>query len=220
MSKKSKTTEINDIIDSSYAEPDYDDEIDNHRYKNTSRGYYESSETGVGNGSINPFLKNSKTRICSFSTTPMPSTNVSISSLASHATASASSANIFMKYTSPKTNTESGDMLMATTPQQPKEIKNTEEEFPSLGGCKKSTPLTPASMNFKKVVETKRMVEVQPQVVQTKPNCEDYSTHSRRLKAYEEVKYYSERTARSKIYSGVYSDDDDDDEYIDDYDDE
>ena len=220
MSKKSKTSEINDIIDSSYAEPDYDEETDSHHYRNTRRGYYESGGTDTGNSGFNPFLKNNNTRTPSFVTTSTPATSVPISSLASHASTGASSSNIFMKYTSPKTNTESSVKSVSTTTSISKEIKNTEEEFPSLGGAKKTTIQTPAPMNFKKVVETKKVTEVQPQVVQTKPKCDDYSTRSHRLKAYEEVKYYSERTARSKIHRNGYSDNDndDDDEYVDDYD--
>jgi hypothetical protein len=211
MSKKSKTSEINDIIDSSYAEPDYDEEIDNYRYRNTYRSSYE-----LGSGSVNPFSKISTTRSLAPANTSQVNTNTSNTS---------NTSNIFMKYTSPKTNTEIGDKNATTSITT--EIKNTEEEFPSLGGAKKTTIQTPAPMNFKKIVETKKVTEVQPQVVQKKPKCDDYSTLNHRLKAYEEVKYYSERTARSKIHRSGYSDnydddddDDDDDEYVEDYDDD
>ena len=203
MSKKSKTSEINDIIDSSYAEPDYDEEIDNHRYRNTYRSSYD-----IGSDNINPFSKISTTRSLAPANTSQVNTNTSNNS---------NTSNIFMKYTSPKTNTEIGNKNAITSTAT--EIKNTEEEFPSLGGVKKTTIQRPASMNFKKIVETKQVAEVQPQLVQKKPKCDDYSTRNHRLKVYEEVKYYSERTARSKIHRSGYSDndDDDDDEYVDDY---
>ena len=190
MSKKSKTSEINDIIDSSYTEPDYSsgnayyDEVDEHRRRNTQN-------SGFGGGG-NTFSKISITR------TPAPAP-----ASASHTNTS----NMFMKYTGActgtNTNAESGDKSAVT----PKEIKNTEDEFPSLGGSKKSiAPKMSAPMNFKKIVETKKPVEVTPQVIHTKPKHDDYYN---RFKVYEEVKYYSEKTARSKIYSGAYSDDDD-----------
>jgi|Laugresu1bdmlbsd_1035121.scaffolds.fasta_scaffold00283_11 hypothetical protein len=202
MSKKNKTSEINDIIDSSYTEADYSynneyyDEVDSHRRRNASHG-----------GGGNPFSKISSVRASQASvSTPTLHTN------------SSNASNIFMKYTgnagNNNTNT-TGDKSTTT----PKEIKNTEDDFPSLGGCKKPTTLaTPAPMNFKKIVETKKSVEVQQQVVQQKsrPKHDDYYNG---FKVYEQVKYYSEKNAKSKIYSKIYSDDEeDDDEYDDDND--
>ena len=210
MSKKDKTSEINDIIDSSYTEADYSynneyyDEVDSHRRRNASH----AGGGGISSGS-NPFSKISSVRASPASvSTPTPHANTSNAS---------NGTNIFMKYTgnagNNNTNT-TGDKSTAT----PKEIKNTEDDFPSLGGCKKPTILaTPAPMNFKKIVETKKPVEVQQQVVQQKsrPKHDDYYNG---FKVYEQVKYYSEKNAKSKIYSKTYSDDDeeDDDEYDDD----
>lgn len=207
MSKKDKTSEINDIIDSSYTEADYSynneyyDEVDSHRRRNASH----AGGGGASSGG-NPFSKISSVRASPASASiPAPHANTS------------NATNIFMKYTgnagNNNTNT-TGDKSTAT----PKEIKNTEEDFPSLGGCKKPTILaTPAPMNFKKIVETKKPVEVQQQVVQQKsrPKHDDYYNG---FKVYEQVKYYSEKNAKSKIYSKTYSDDDeeDDDEYDDD----
>ena len=212
MSKKDKTSEINDIIDSSYTEADYSynneyyDEVDSHRRRNASHA--GSAGGGASSGS-NPFSKISSVRASPASvSTPTPHANTSNAS---------NGTNIFMKYTgnagNNNTNT-TGDKSTAT----PKEIKNTEDDFPSLGGCKKPTILaTPAPMNFKKIVETKKPVEVQQQVVQQKsrPKHDDYYNG---FKVYEQVKYYSEKNAKSKIYSKTYSDDDeeDDDEYDDD----
>ena len=210
MSKKSKTNEINDIIDSSYTEADYSsgnayyDEVDSHRRRNT-----QNSGFGFGSGSSggNPFSK--------ISVTPTP-TPASAHGQTSHT----STPNMFMKYTGNNTNNaENGDKSVATPNHT--EIKNIEDEFPSLGSSvnkKLIAPKTSAPMNFKKIVETKKPVEVMPQVVQTKPKHDDYYN---RFKIYEEVKYYSEKTARSKIYSGAYSDDDDgNNDYYDDDDDD
>ena len=197
MSKKSKTSEINDIIDSSYVEANYSysneyyDEVDSHRPRNTCHN--------TGNGG-NPFSK-----ISSIRAPPSPISATPVT------TSHANTSNIFMKYTG-NTNT-AGDNPVAT----PKEIKNTEDEFPSLGGGgrKKTNVLaTPPLMNFKKIVETKKPIEVQQQVVQSKRD--DYYN---RFKVYEEVKYYSEKTARSKIYRSGYSDDEDVDD-LDDMDDD
>ena len=71
-------------------------------------------------------------------------------------------------------------------------------------------------MNFKKIVETKKPVEVQQQVVQQKSRQKNDDYYDR-FKVYEEVKYYSEKSARSKIYRSGYSDDEDVD--VDDLDD-
>ena len=220
MSKKSKTSEINDIIDSSYTEADYNsgskyyDEVDSHQSINThNKGF-----GGNGGGGGNPFSKISITRASAPAPAPAPE-SVPAPTLAytppSHTTITNSS-NMFMKYTG-NTNT-TGDKSAATTPNHI-EIKNTEEEFPSLGGCKKPiAPKTPAPMNFKKIVETKNPVEVQQQAVRPslKPKHDEYYDH---FKVYEEVKYYSEKTAKSKIYSNRYSDDEDMDD-MDDYDDD
>ena len=208
MSKKSKTSEINDIIDSSYTEADYSsgnkyyDEVDSHRCRNTHNNGFGGSGCGGGN----PFSKISITR------SPAPGPTLAYTP-ASHTTTTNSS-NMFMKYTG---NTNTASDKSAATPNHI-EIKNTEDEFPSLGGCKKTiAPKTPAPMNFKKIVETKNPVEVQQQAVRPslKPKHDEYYDH---FKVYEEVKYYSEKNAKSKIYSKTYSDDDeeDDDEYDDD----
>ena len=195
MSKKSsKTSEINDIIDSSYAEPDYSydndyyDNVDNRRYANASRSSYD-----------NPFSKvsTSTTRPPPFATSTFASTSTSTSS---------SSSNIFMKYTGGvKMNTENVDKSVATP--KPIEIKNTEDEFPSLGGSKKSVAPAPAAMNFKKVVETMKPMEVVQPPLKTKPK-----SNANHYMSYEELKYYSDKTARSRIHRGAYSDDDDDDD--------
>jgi hypothetical protein len=209
MSKKSKTSEINDIIDSSYTEADYSsgskyyDEVDSHRSINTHNNGFGGNGGGGGG---NPFSK------ISITCEPAP---ILAYTPPSHTTITNSS-NMFMKYTG-NTNT-TGDKSAATTPNHI-EIKNTEEEFPSLGGCKKTiAPKTPAPMNFKKIVETKNPVEVQKQAVRPslKPKHDEYYD---RFKVYEEVKYYSEKTAKSKIYSNRYSDDEDMDD-MDDYDDD
>lgn len=193
MSKKSKTSEINDIIDSSYTEADYSsgskyyDEVDSHLSINT----HNNGFGGFG-GSGNPFSKISITS--SSAPTPVSQTNTS---------------NIFMKYANTNTNAENG-AKSAVTPNS-KEVKNIEDEFPSLGGSKKpnTQAVSAPTMNFKKIVETKKQVEVTPQVVHTKPKHDDYYN---RFKVYEEVKYYSEKTARSKIHSTAYSDEDDGDD--------
>jgi hypothetical protein len=191
---KSKTTEMNDIIDSSYTEPDYSygngyyDEVNDYRRKTANTN--EPATT-------NSFSKITTTRapVTSSSSASAPNPNTS---------------NIFMKYSGEKNNTENGEKSAATP--NSKEIKNIEDEFPSLGGVqnKKHVPsahiYVHAPMNFKKIVETKKVIEVQPQVVQTKPKHDDYNN---RFKVYEEVKYYSEKNARSKIYSTTYSDDED-----------
>lgn len=207
MSKKDKTSEINDIIDSSYTEADYScgseyyDEVDNHLRRNT----YNNS---FGNNGSNPFSKISSIR------PPVTSTNA----LTSQANTSNTS-NIFMKYTS---NINNASDKSAATPSYV-EIKNTEDEFPSLGGGvggsgigpkKPVAPKIQAPMNFKKIVETKKPVEVQQQVVQQKSR-QKHDDYYDRLKVYEEVKYYSEKSARSKIYKSGYSDDED----VDDFDD-
>ena len=233
MSKKSKTSEINDIIDSSYAEPDYSyandhhESVDSRQYRNTTTNtntnintQRSSYDNGNGNGSntgINPFLKPSNT---------YPSAPVSAPANASHANTNTS--NIFMKYTggsktntNTNTNTENVDKSVATPRQT--EIKNTEDEFPSLGGSKRfvaSVPTltpAPAAMNFKKIVETKKPVEivVQPQLAQAKTNSR---SNASQYKSYEELKYYSEKSAKSRIYGGGYSDDDMDDEMEDEMD--
>lgn len=186
MSKKSKTSEINDIIDSSYTEADYSsgskyyDEVDSHRSINTHNN-------GFGSSGGNPFSKISITSASASAPAPASHTNTS---------------NIFMKYA----NAENG-AKSAATPNS-KEVKNIEDEFPSLGGSKKpnTQAISAPTMNFKKIVETKKQVEVTPQVVHTKPKHDDYYN---RFKVYEDVKYYSEKTARSKIHSIVYSDEDD-----------
>jgi hypothetical protein len=194
MSKKSKTGEINDIIESSYTEPDYScgneyyDEVDRHRYRNTHNNGFG------GNGSGSPFSK------ISITSAPAPISNTNTS-------------NIFMKYANTNTSAENGTKS-AGTPNS-KEVKNIEDEFPSLGGSKKpnTQTISAPTMNFKKIVETKKPVEVTPQVVHTKPKHDDYYN---RFKVYEEVKYYSEKTARSKIHSIAYSDEDDGDDGDDD----
>ena len=195
MSKKSKTSEMNDIIDSSYAEPDYSydndyyDNVDNRRYTNANapRSSYD-----------NPFSKVSTSRPLPFATPT-----------------STSSSNIFMKYAGGvKMNTENVDKPVAIPNST--EIKNTEDEFPSLGGSRKTKSISPvapvapagAAMNFKKVVETKKPVEiVQPQVAQVKTKPKSNTSY---YNSYEEVKYYSEKSAMSRIYIGGYSDDEDD----------
>lgn len=223
MSKKSKTSEINDIIDSSYAEPDYSyandhhESVDSRQYRNTNTNTNtQRSSYDNGNGSntgINPFLKPSNT---------YPPAPVSAPANTSHANTNTS--NIFMKYTGgskTNTNTENVDKSVATPRQT--EIKNTEDEFPSLGGSKRfvasvPTPTpAPAAMNFKKIVETKKPVEivVQPQLAQAKTNSR---SNASQYKSYEELKYYSEKSAKSRIYGGGYSDDDMDDEMEDEMD--
>jgi hypothetical protein len=221
MSKKSKTSEINDIIDSSYTEADYSsgskyyDEVDSHRSINTHNNGFGGNGGGGGG---NPFSKISITRASAPAPAPAAESGpapILAYTPPSHTTITNSS-NMFMKYTG-NTNT-TGDKSAATTPNHI-EIKNTEEEFPSLGGCKKIiAPKTPAPMNFKKIVETKNPVEVQQQAVRPslKPKHDEYYD---RFKVYEEVKYYSEKTAKSKIYSNRYSDDEDMDD-MDDYDDD
>ena len=213
MSKKDKTSEINDIIDSSYTEADYScgseyyDEVDSHRRRNT----YNSS---FGNNGSNPFSKISSIR------PPVTSTNALTSQTNTSNTSNTS--NIFMKYTS---NTNNASDKSAATPSYV-EIKNTEDEFPSLGGGggsgigikKPVAPKIQAPMNFKKIVETKKPVEVQQQVVQQKSR-QKHDDYYDRFRVYEEVKYYSEKTARSKIYRSGYSDDEDVDD-LDDMDDD
>jgi hypothetical protein len=201
---KSKTTEMNDIIDSSYTEPDYShgngyyDEVNDYRRKNTN-----TNESAT----INLFTKITTTRvpITLSASAPNPNPNTS---------------NIFMKYSSDKNNTENGEKSSATTTTTttttttatPNKIKNIEDEFPSLGGNQNKKYVSSAHvnvnapMNFKKIVETRKTIEVQPQVVQPKPKHDDYYN---RFKVYEEVKYYSEKNARSKIYNTTYSDDED-----------
>jgi hypothetical protein len=192
MSKKSKTSEMNDIIDSSYAEPDYSydndyyDNVDNRRYRNTN------TNTNTDRSSNdNPFSK---------VTTIRPPASIT----------STPTSNIFMKYTGgSKTNTENLDKSVMTPKST--EIKNTEDEFPSLGGSKKPvlSVSAPAAMNFKKIVETKKPLEfVEPQVahIKTKPK-----SNANYYKSYEELKYYSEKIAKSRIHRGAYSDDEDDD---------
>ena len=88
MSKKSKTSEINDIIDSSYTEPDYShgngyyDEVNDYRRKNTN-----TNESAT----INLFTKITTTRvpITLSASAPNPNPNTS---------------NIFMKYSGDKNN--------------------------------------------------------------------------------------------------------------------
>jgi hypothetical protein len=193
MSKKSKTSEINDIIDSSYTEADYSsgskyyDEVDSHRSINTHNNSF-----GGSSGSGNPFSK------ISITSAPAP---------ASHTNTS----NIFMKYSNTNTNANAENGAKSALTPNSKEVKNIEDEFPSLGGSKKpnTQAISAPTMNFKKIVETKKQVEVTPQVVHTKPKHDDYYN---RFKVYEEVKYYSEKTARSKIHSRAYSDEDDGDD--------
>jgi len=200
MSKKSKTSEINDIIDSSYTEPDYSYGNDNYDEINVYRNINTHQNLNGGSGSGNSFSK--------ITTARAPNSNTS---------------NIFMKYTgtSTSTSTFTNAENIDKHATHIKEIKNVEDEFPSLGGCsiqnkKHYTPLH-APMNFKKIVETKKTIEVQPQLVHPTPKHDDYYN---RFKAYEEVKYYSEKKARSKIYSTTYSDDEDrGDDDGDDYDD-
>jgi hypothetical protein len=201
MSKKSKTSEINDIIDSSYTEADYSsgskyyDEVDSNRCRNTHNNGFG------GSGSGNPFSKISSIRV-----EPSPG--------ATFQTTTANSSNMFMKYTG---NTNTASDKSAAIPNHI-EIKNTEDEFPSLGGKKTIASKIPAPMNFKKILETKKLVEVQQQAVRpsSKPKHDDYYD---RFKVYEEVKYYSEKNAKSKIYRTGCSDDEDMDD-IDDYDEE
>jgi len=193
MSKKTKTSEFNDIINSSYTNPDYScgneyyDEIDDHRRRTT----YNGVGGGGGSGGSNPFFKIS----IAYAPAPAP-------------TSHANTGNIFLKYANTNTtntNAENG-AKSAATPNS-KEVKNIEDEFPSLGGGKKpNTQTISAPMNFKKIVETKKTLEVAAQVVHTKPKHAD---HYDRFKIYEDVKYHSEKTARSKIYSSAYSDEDD-----------
>ena len=208
MSKKSKTSEINDIIDSSYTEADYSsgskyyDDVDSHRSINTHNNGFGVSGSGCGGG--NPFSKISITR------SPAPGPTLAYTP-ASHTTTTNSS-NMFMKYTG---NTNTASDKSAATPNHI-EIKNTEDEFPSLGGCKKTiAPKKPAPMNFKKIVETKKPMEEQQQAVRP-VSIQKYDGYYDRFKIYEEVKHYSEKTAKSKIYSNRYSDDEDmEDEYDD-----
>ena len=194
MSKKTKTSEFNDIINSSYTKPDYScgneyyDEIDDHRRRTT----YNGVGGGGGSGGSNPFFK------ISIAPAPAPAPAQS-----SHTNTS----NIFLKYANANANAENGAKSAATP--NIKEVKNIEDEFPSLGGSKKpNTQSISAPMNFKKIVETKKTLEVAAQVVHTKPKHAD---HYDRFKIYEDVKYHSEKTARSKIYSSAYSDEDDGD---------
>ncbi len=206
MSKKSKTSEMNDIIDSSYAEPDYSydneyyDNVDNRRYANAPRSSYD-----------NPFSKVSTPTPRTTSTTrPPPFAFATPTSTPT--SASTSTSNIFMKYTGGvKMNAENVDKTFATP--KPTEIKNTEDEFPSLGGSKKSVAPVPAAMNFKKVVETKKPMEVVQPPLKTKPK-----SNPNHYMSYEELKYYSEKTARSRIHRGAYYDDDEDDDMDDDVD--
>ena len=202
MSKK-KTNEINDIIDSSYAEADYSysndyyDEVDSHRHRHRNNTY--------SNSDYNPFTKISITR----ESTASASASASASFSNTNTFNASNTSNIFMKYTN-------SDKPVVTTTHTPKEIKNIEDDFPSLGGGKKpNAPIIPPAMNFKKIVETKKPVETQQQIVNTKikPKNDEYYN---RLKAYEEVKYYSEKNARSKIYSRAYSDEDEDEDGDDD----
>ena len=193
MSKKTKTSEFNDIINSSYTNPDYScgneyyDEIDDHRRRTTHNG---GGGGGVGGG--NPFFKIS----IAYAPTPAPTSHTNTS-------------NIFLKYATANTNTNAENGAKSAATSNSKEVKNIEDEFPSLGGSKKpSTQSISAPMNFKKIVETKKPTEVTPQVVHTKPKHTDYYD---RFKIYEDVKYHSEKTARSKIYSSAYSDEDDGD---------
>jgi len=191
---KSKTTEMNDIIDSSYTEPDYSygngyyDEVNDYRRKTSNTN--EPATT-------NSFSKISITRAHVTSSASMPNTSTS---------------NMFMKYSGAGTNTNTNAENIDKPIVTPNEIKNIEDEFPSLGGGggnkKPIAQKMQVPMNFKKIVETKKPVEVMPQVVQAKPKHDDYYN---RFKVYEDVKYYSEKTARSKIYNGSYSDDDNDD---------
>ena len=192
MSKKTKTSEFNDIINSSYTNPDYScgneyyDEIDDHRRRTTY---------GSSSGGGNPFSKIS----IAYAPAPEPAP-----------TSHTNTSNIFLKYANTNTtntNAENGAKSAATP--NIKEVKNIEDEFPSLGGSKKpNTQTISAPMNFKKIVETKKTLEVAAQVVHTKPKHAD---HYDRFKIYEDVKYHSEKTARSKIYSSAYSDEDDGD---------
>ena len=230
MSKKSKTSEINDIIDSSYTEADYScgseyyDEVDSHRHRNTySNGFGNGFGNGGGGG--NPFSKISTTRA------PAPESGFGFGSAPTLAytppshTTTTNSSNIFMKYignTNSNTNT-TNDKSVATPNNV--EIKNTEDEFPSLGGGggskKPIATKIPAPMNFKKIVETKKPIEVQQQAVRPTPKPR-YDGYYDRFKVYEEVKYYSEKNAKSKIYRTGCSDDEDMDDMddMDEYDNE
>ena len=211
MSKKSKTSEINDIIDSSYTEADYSsgskyyDEVDSHRCRNTHNNGFGGSSGGGGN----PFSKISSIRAEPYAAATFQPTTTTTTT-----TTTTNSSNMFMKYTG---NTNTACDKSAATPNHI-EIKNTEDEFPSLCGKKTIASKMPAPMNFKKIVETKKPVEVQQQAVRpsSKPKHDDYYD---RFKVYEEVKYYSEKNAKSKIYRTGCSDDEDMDD-MDDYDDD
>lgn len=204
MSKKTKISELNDIINSSYTNPDYScgneyyDEIDDHRRRTTYNGGSGSGSGGGGGGGGNPFSK------ISIAYAPAPALAPALAP-----TSHANTGNIFLKYTNTNTTTTAENGAKSASITNSREVKNIEDEFPSLGGSKKpSAQSISAPMNFKKIVETKKPLEVTPQVVHIKPKHADYYD---RFKIYEDVKYHSEKTARSKIYSSVYSDEDDGD---------
>ena len=67
-------------------------------------------------------------------------------------------------------------------------------------------------MNFKKVVETRKPMEVVQPPLKTKPK-----SNANHYTSYEELKYYSNKTAISRIHRGAYSDDDMDDDMDDSY---
>ena len=129
MSRRGKTSEISDIIESSYTETDYShgngyyDEINDYKSKNT----HTNANTRPYTGSFSKI-----------STNPLANENNS---------------NIFLKYSSDKNTGLKQDSIknIESIENSKREIKITEDEFPSLGcgnQSKKTNTSTNPPMNF------------------------------------------------------------------------
>ena len=208
MSKR-KTNDLHDIIDTAFVAADYShgngyyDEINDYKSKNT----HTNANTRPYTGSFSKI-----------STNPLANENNS---------------NIFLKYSSDKNTGLKQDSIknIESIENSKREIKITEDEFPSLGcgnQSKKTNTNTSTNtntntstnppMNFKKIVETKKPVEIQQQQQQQhqQQQQQKHDDYFNRFKIYEEVKYYSEKNARNKIYNEIDSDNDyDQDDYAD-----
>ena len=181
MSRKGKSHEINDIIDTAFTETDY----------SHGNGYYDEIRDYRRSKNTNSFRNLPQNQ------TPVTPVDTKLEK------------NMFLKYSQNDTTIKNNDTQIDK--QADKEIVVNEDNFPSLGGGKpKVTAIhQPACLNFKKVVTTTLTVPTENMNTKEKsPSRNPYNKPSRYL-MYHHIKDNSEKIARYKMENEYSSDNDD-----------
>jgi len=193
MSRKGKSHEINDIIDTAYTETDY----------SHGNGFYDE---------IRDYKR--PRNMCGFNGLPQSQSQPSSQPSSQPPADTKLEKNMFLKYSQNDTSVKNNDTLVE------KKMVVDDENFPSLGGFKSNASIANpvkqyASLNFKKVVTTPLAIPTENANVNS--NTKEHSSYrnsyhnkSNSFLMYHHIKDNSEKIARYRMENDYSSDDDDD----------